>query len=903
MKRKFSRVLAFLLAIALGIAIVPVSSANAVYAASSSDLNGSGTENDPYLISTADDLVAIQEAVNSGTSYSGCYFQLTADITLPSDWTAIGTSSSHFYGTFDGAGYTITFPEGYTTADSYVGLFGLAGTYTDMVTIKDLTLEGEITATSALSAGALAGFVSGYVENCVSNVSLDVTQYNSEDDSEDGKPVDSSISDMLYTGGLIGSIAGGSISGCVNNGDITYNIVFEAHDGNRGYSISVCAGGLVGNVTYLSSYPTEIENSMNTGDITVASCNVSSDNNSSSGVYFGCLVGYAVASAAMSACVNTGSISLSSSVSTSYISMGSINGYTTSGTDNCYTSFDIEESYSSYSAEGDEVTYVESFELETIWFLNTLNGSQDNSMFWTLSSDDEPAPATDEDPAVVRVLYQFSDGTEEAVYVKAGSTASLPDDHSDAVLNDFVPDKTVVTEDITVTENEEETSHSYEAVVTDPTCEEQGYTTYTCTGCGTSYTDDYTDALGHDYSGNVCTVCGAVLEDDLANAEITLSGTSFSFTGSAIEPEVTIVINGTTLTEGTDYTLSYSNNYVVGTAAVTATGTGSYTGSISAEFTIVECEHTWDSGTVTRETSCTLKGIITYTCTNCGETKTEYIDKIDHEYTGNVCKYCGKLKSSSISSASVTLSYTSCTYNGSSRKPSVTVKVNGTTLTKGTDYTVTYSDNKNVGTATVTITGSGDYSGSTSTTFTIKAKSIASESSNAKVTLSKTSYTYNGSSRKPTPTVKITLNGSTKKLTKGTDYTVTYKNNKSAGTATVVIKGTGNYKGTIKKTFTIKKASQTLKVTKSTKTVKYSKVKSAKQKVKAITKVSGAKGTVTYTKTAGSKYLTVNKSTGKITVKKGTPKGTYKIKVKVKSASTTNYKSASKAVTITIKVK
>ena len=46
----------------------------------------------------------------------------------------------------------------------------------------------------------------------------------------------------------------------------------------------------------------------------------------------------------------------------------------------------------------------------------------------------------------------------------------------------------------------EATGHSYTGVVTNPTADEQGYTTYTCSGCGDSYTDDYTDALGYDYT-------------------------------------------------------------------------------------------------------------------------------------------------------------------------------------------------------------------------------------------------------------------------------------------------------------------------------------------------------------------------------------------------------------------
>jgi len=51
--------------------------------------------------------------------------------------------------------------------------------------------------------------------------------------------------------------------------------------------------------------------------------------------------------------------------------------------------------------------------------------------------------------------------------------------------------------------------HRFQSTVTVPTCTEQGYTTHTCTTCGDSYVDGYTDATGHSYSGTSCTVCGA----------------------------------------------------------------------------------------------------------------------------------------------------------------------------------------------------------------------------------------------------------------------------------------------------------------------------------------------------------------------------------------------------------
>ena len=58
------------------------------------------------------------------------------------------------------------------------------------------------------------------------------------------------------------------------------------------------------------------------------------------------------------------------------------------------------------------------------------------------------------------------------------------------------------------------------------------------------------------------------------------------YTGSAIEPNVTVTLNSATLTAGTDYSVSYSNNAAVGTATVTIIGKGNYLGNLLKSFTI-----------------------------------------------------------------------------------------------------------------------------------------------------------------------------------------------------------------------------------------------------------------------------------------------------------------------------
>ncbi len=146
--------------------------------------------------------------------------------------------------------------------------------------------------------------------------------------------------------------------------------------------------------------------------------------------------------------------------------------------------------------------------------------------------------------------------------------------------------------------------------------------------------------------------------------------------------------------------------------------------------------------------------------------------------------------------ADITLSVENCAYDGTEKKPAVTVKFAGKELEKDKDYTVSYSGNTDIGTATVTITGKGGYVGTVKKTFKISPALIAK----ATVTLKTNSYYYDGKEKKPD--VTVLWNG--KELKKGTDYSVLYKKNVQIGTATVTITGMGKYTGTVSKGFTIK---------------------------------------------------------------------------------------------------
>ena len=166
-----------------------------------------------------------------------------------------------------------------------------------------------------------------------------------------------------------------------------------------------------------------------------------------------------------------------------------------------------------------------------------------------------------------------------------------------------------------------------------------------------------------------CTICKKVFETaeipalsriSISKASVTLSTSTYAYDGKAKKPGVTVKLNGKTLKNGTDYTVSYSNNTKVGTAKVTITGKGNYTGSVSKTF------------------------------------------KIKNNF-----------KKATVSGISTKA------FTGKNITQSITVKYNGKTLKNGTDYTFSYSNNKKVGKATVKITGKGKYCGVITKTFKI----------------------------------------------------------------------------------------------------------------------------------------------------------------------------------------
>lgn len=284
-----------------------------------------------------------------------------------------------------------------------------------------------------------------------------------------------------------------------------------------------------------------------------------------------------------------------------------------------------------------------------------------------------------------------------------------------------------------------------------------------------------------------------------------------TYTGSAVCPPVTVLVDGTLLREGTDYTLSYTNNINIGTATVLIVGIGRYSGTRTETFritgpnlysaTIQTIPDQLYTGSEIRPTLTITLGNVTLR-----ENTDYYVSYSNNRNVGTATvtvtgrnNYSGtktitfRILGRDISNTTVS-SISTQRYTGDDICPGITVKIGSVTLQRGVDYTLDYRDNCQPGTASIVIKGAGSYSGSKTVTFKIAQASLSS------ATVKVSDQTYNGKAKKPHVTVKV--GGET--LSEDEDYELEYRNNKKPGKATVVIAGIGDYSGTKKATFVIR---------------------------------------------------------------------------------------------------
>ncbi len=202
---------------------------------------GTGTVEDPYLISNLEELKYFRDDVNAGNTYNGKHVKLTASIDLASeaDWTPIGNGTNKFQGFFDGNGQTISNLT-ITSAPQYTGFFGYindsAMTNTVTPCVQNLTITNA-NITGGQYTGTLAGQVYvGYVK--------DVT-------------VNATVNGGKHTGGIVGHVYTrfdnchftGSVNSTNQSGGIAGAGDCRAYDcsviGN--ITATYWAGGIIGN--------------------------------------------------------------------------------------------------------------------------------------------------------------------------------------------------------------------------------------------------------------------------------------------------------------------------------------------------------------------------------------------------------------------------------------------------------------------------------------------------------------------------------------------------------------------------------------------------------------------------------------------------------------------------------
>ncbi len=307
-----------------------------------------------------------------------------------------------------------------------------------------------------------------------------------------------------------------------------------------------------------------------------------------------------------------------------------------------------------------------------------------------------------------------------------------------------------------------ETSYVYDGTYKKPTA------TVTFGGKVLQEGKDYTISYRNNLNVGVATVIAAGMGDytgytsknftitkrAMAGGTVSVAS-SVSFTGSNIAPSVTVKVAGWTLTNGTDYTVSYSNNKNVGTSNIYVYGKGNYSGSLSAKFDIVPAKQQiqkletkykgfyidWaQKGSATGydveySVNSNMSGAVskhltankpdTLTVSGLSGDKTYYVRVRSYTNVNGKVYYGAwsdvkSIKTANNDIAKATVSGISTkAFTGKAITQNVTVKVGNTVLKNGTDYTVSYSNNKKVGKATVKITGKGKYGGVITNTFKI----------------------------------------------------------------------------------------------------------------------------------------------------------------------------------------
>ena len=320
---------------------------------------------------------------------------------------------------------------------------------------------------------------------------------------------------------------------------------------------------------------------------------------------------------------------------------------------------------------------------------------------------------------------------------------------------------------------------------------------------------DYTVAYSNNVNAGTGTITitgkgiyGGSVKKTFTIKKLGISATAVSgtgnkvYTGSVIKPVPAVKVGGRTLKNGTDFTVSYKNNTEPGTATLSVTGKGNYSGSVSKTFKItaraindveVTVPDTVFTGVQVRPDVVVSYG--NYQFINNSDYTLSFKDNVNIGTASVVVTGKNHLSGSrtvtfpiekaDISSTEIAVK--NATFTGSAVKSAVDVRLGNVTLKEGTHYTLSYKNNVNAGTAQVTVSGKGSLEGAVTKNFTISKADISKASISA-------SGTY------APDDVKIGINAKFGNYTlKSSDYSFAAPT--AAGEQTLTISGNGNFSG------------------------------------------------------------------------------------------------------------
>ena len=713
---------------------------------------------DVYMISSVAEFTSFASKVNAGNSFSGKTIYLMTNITMPSGFTPIGTSAYPFAGTFNGNGYVISGVNMQLASTTEpVGLFGTVSGGT----IKNTTIAGTL-----IKGGGVVGGIVGYlkdggtIENCINAVPI-------EGNNDVGGIVGESIGTIKYcqnsatvkntehcAGGIVGqSIGNTTVINCKNTGAITSTksaaggimgygitgVVSITNSTNSGaiYSTTSRAGGISGGADAVTTGSHQITYCKNTGTV------------GAGGGKAGGIAGD-FSNANVQRCINTNTITSAGHYAGGIVGISS-------------TRIDITESLNqgAVNAQGGHVGGI---------IGDCTASNNDNYMYSKVYFCGNTG-------AVRGSISVTGDTGEQAVggVVGYGRILAVKNcyNYANVTGKRYVGGVVGAFSNYNFTESKNYSYVNYcyakGTISGNPSTSAQGIANWVDFNSMGTHTTNY-NLMTNSHSAYRRYKNGDYKE-----------GSSNSVSGIGNYTEYTATDHG--LNNGTwilkwqlETTLIQNPFNVIRPVGTVATlETVAYGANLSYQWYVATSENgegTAISGATNPTYTATVQNTSRwYYCVITGIDKTEAVATTT---SARALVGPGETPIVNLNDTNVTASLSQSTYeyDGTAKKPTVTVKNGADTLTNGTDYTVSYTNNINAGTATVTITGKGNYEGTKILTFTITRKKINIPSG--------TNTTYNG----------VSQTG----LVIGTGYTVGGTTSAiDAGTYTATATPTGNY--------------------------------------------------------------------------------------------------------------